>query len=376
MSGNLPASGRQVRSTLGADGTLVIDMAEVPVVPPGPGEVVVAVEAAPVNPSDIITLLASADARSAHYEPGRVSLQVPAAALPSRKGRFGLPLAVGITGAGTVIAAGTGAPFPVGARVTLLSLDRGMFGEFVTVPAATCAPLPEGVACAQAADVFCNPMTVMAMIEEVRLAGQHSLIHTAAASNVGQMLVRACREHGVALVNVVRRPEQAERLREIGAEHVVVSSAPDFFEALRDAISCTGARIAFDAIGGGTMADTLHRAMESVDAGRMEGYSPYGSYEPKVVHIYGYLDTSPTLLSSGDYGTAWAVDIWNMQTALGRVSASRRAEIMQAIFHRLHTDFASHFAHVIGLDRLLDRGTLTGIARMATGGKYLVDPRL
>lgn len=375
MASNLPGSGLQLQSTLAEDGTLSLRLAHAPVAQPGPGQVVVAIDAAPINPSDMMTLLASADPGQATFASEGVTARVSPHEAQARAGRFGQPLAVGLEGAGRVIAAGDGAEAMIGANVAVLSLSRGTFGQYVTVNASDCAPLPEGVSCVAGAGLFCNPMTALAIVETVRLEGHAAMIQTAAASNLGRMVVRICQEDGMPLVNVVRRAEQVELLRGMGAEHVVNSSLPTFREDLRAAIAATGARVAFDAIGGGAMVGELHRAMEDAAVARMEFYSPYGSPELKQVYIYGLLDTSPTVLDAADYGMLWDVRHWYMGATLDRVGPQRAGELMGRVLAGITTTFASQFAREITLAEALDRHTMLAYARQATGEKFLIRPQ-
>ena len=357
MTANLPSHGRQLHSTLAADGSLRLELVEVPVVQPGPGQVVVRVEAAPINPSDLMTMLASADPASGRFGDA-VQLQLAPEEFDRRRGRIGQPLSVGLGGAGTVLAAGDGAEELQGRSVAFLSLNRGSFGQYVTVGRDECALLPDGVSAAEGADVFCNPMTALAMAEHVKLEGQQALIHTAAASNLGQMLVRICQEDGIALVNVVRRQEQVDLLKGMGAEHVCNSSAPSFAEDLRRAVA------------------TLLRAIEDVAAAQLGYYSPYGSFGPKEVCIYGHLDTAPTVLHNGEYGMDWTVRMWAMPQTVARVGPQRAAEMRRRVLDGLKSTFASRFGHEVPLAQLLDREVMTAYARQSTGEKYLINPTL
>jgi NADPH:quinone reductase-like Zn-dependent oxidoreductase len=376
MTANLPSHGLQLRSTLAPDGTLRLTVAQAPVAQPGPGQVVVRMEAAPINPSDLMTLLAAADPASARVEGNAVLLRIAADDARLRAGRFGQALNAGLEGAGTVIAAGKGAEEFEGRAVALLSLTAGTFGQYVTIDATECAALPDGVSTREGAALFCNPLTALAIAETVRLEGGHALIHTAAASNLGQMLVKICREDGLALVNVVRRQEQADLLKSLGAEHVCNSSAPGFDEELRAAIAATGATMAFDAIGGGDSVAMLHRAMEDVAVSRLGFYSPYGSMEPKQVLIYGHLDRSPIALNGDEYGMDWTVRQWAMPQTMARVGPERADELRQRILDGLKTTFASHFSREISLAEALDPTILQAYARQGTGEKYLINPML
>ena len=380
MSGNLPRQGLQLQSTLEADGTLSVRLAEVDVAQPGPGEVLLRVEAAPINPSDLMTMMPAADPAQAEAsgapDDPRVTFRIAPEAAAARSGRFGQPLSIGLEGAGTVIAAGEGAEQLLGRRVAALTLSRGMFAEYKTVAAMECVPLPDGVSPQEGAGLFCNPLTALAIAETVRLEGQGALIHTAAASNLGQMLVRICAEDGIQLVNIVRRQEQAELLRGMGATHVVNSSEPGFEEALLAAVIETGAMIAFDAIGGGAMPGLLLKAMEDAARSRLSGYSPYGSSELKRVYIYGHLDRSPTVLHNEHYGLRFSVHHWAMPSTLARVGPERAAEMQQRVLQGIKTTFASHFGEEISLRQALDPRVMRDYASMATGRKYLLNPTL
>lgn len=375
-----PSHGMQLLSTLGSDGVLRLSLADTPVDRPGADEVLVRLEAVPINPSDLMTLLGPADPDRAQAggtaERPEAAIPLPPEALPAFAGRAGTPIQPGLGGAGLVIAAGRGCEDLVGRRVTALSMRRGAFGQYVTVSKDECAPLPPEVSAREGADVFCNPMTALAIAETVRLEGHTALIHTAAASNLGRMLVRICREDGIPLVNVVRRHEQAELLTALGAEHVCDSAAPDFRERLREAIAATGATVAFDAIGGGTMADTLLRAMEEVAAARMESYSPYGSLTLKQVYVYGHLDRSPIVLRNQGYGMFWDVRGWALPQTMARVGPERVGEMQRRVLAGLKTTFASHFNREISLAQALDPETIRAYSRMATGEKYLINPTL
>jgi NADPH:quinone reductase len=380
MIDNLPSHGLQLTSTLEADGLLRLALAEKPVDPPGDDEVVVRLEAVPVNPSDLMTLLAGADPAEATTE-GQASapgtcIPVPPETASAYRGRIGTPLEPGLAGAGTVIATGRNCERMIGRRVAALSMRRGTFGQYVTVSTAECALLPQGVSSREGADVFCNPMTALAIAETVRLEGHRALIHTAAASNLGRMLVRICQEDGIPLVNVVRRDEQAKLLGSIGADHICNSSAPDFAEQLRAAIAATGATIAFDAIGGGTMPGVLLEAMEDVAAARMGFYSPYGSLDLKSVFIYGHLDRSPTVLHNSRYGMLWDVRHWALPQTMARVGVERVGEMQQRVLAGLKTTFASQFNREISLAQALDPENLRACSRLATGEKFLINPTL
>lgn len=376
MNDNSPNHGLQLTSTLGADGTLRLALAEAPVDAPAADEVLVRLEAVPINPSDLMPLLAGADPATTRFGGNEVAIPLSPEAAQAYAGRVGAALQPGLAGAGTVIEAGADARHLLGRRVTLLSLRRGTFGQYVTVSTAECAALPEDVSAREGADVFCNPMTALAIAETVRLDGHQALIHTAAASNLGQMLVRICAEDGLPLVNVVRRAEQAQLLRDLGAEHVCNSADPDFAEQLRAAIAATGATVAFDAIGGGTSPGLLLAAMEDVAAAQMGFYSPYGSLTLKQVNIYGHLDRAPTVLHNARYGMLWDVCNWAMPRTLARLSPERIGAMNARVLAGIKTTFASHFTREISLAQVLDGETMLAYAKLATGEKFLINPTL
>lgn len=376
MSDNLPKQGLQLQSTLASDGTISVRLAEVDVPQPGPGEALIRVEAAPINPSDLMTMLPAADPAQGEARGGDLTFRISPEAASSRSARFGQPLPVGLEGAGTVIAAGKGAEHLIGKRVAALSLTLGMYAEYKLVNVAECAILPHAVSSREGAGLFCNPMTALAIAETVRLEGQGALIHTAAASNLGQMLVKICAEDGIQLVNVVRRQEQASLLRGLGAMHVVNSSEPGFEEALLAAARETGAMIAFDALGGGSMPGVLLQAMEGAARSRMAGYSPYGSTELKQVFIYGHLDRAPTVLHNELYGMMASTHLWAMPSTLARVGPERAAEMQQRVVAGIKTTFASSFAEEISLRQALEPALVREYAGMATGRKFLINPTL
>ncbi|RZK00156.1 MAG: NADH oxidase [Novosphingobium sp.] len=380
MNDNTPSHGLQLTSTLDADGTLRLALIEAPLDAPASDEVLVRLEAVPINPSDLMPLLAGGDPATAHFGGSaarpEVAIALPPEAAQAYAGRIGAALQPGLAGAGTVVAAGADAQHLLGRRVTLLSLRRGTFGQYVTVTTAECAPLPEDLSSREGADAFCNPMTALAIAETVRLDGHKALIHTAAASNLGQMLVRICAEDGLPLVNVVRRAEQAQLLRDLGAEHVCNSADPDFAAQLRDAIATTGATVAFDAIGGGASPGLLLEAMEDVAAAAMGFYSPYGSLTLKQVNIYGHLDRTPTVLHNARYGMLWDVRNWALPRTLGQLPPERIAAMNARVLGGLKTTFASHFTREISLAQVLDRETMAAYAKLATGEKFLINPTL
>ena len=370
----IPRTGRKVRSTVTADGELRLTLDDVVINPPVAEEVMVRMAAAPIHPADIMVLLAGADIAQVLRDGGTGAVVAPlsAAAQRASAARAGRPLEVGLEGAGTVVAAGAAGEALMGRRVALLSPTLGAYGEYCKVPASACLPLPDDTSARKGAAAFTNPLTALAMVETLHQIGERAMVHTAAASTIGQMLVHICAEDGIALVNIVRRQEQAELLRSLGASHVCVSSAPNYCEQLDAALAETGAMVAFDAIGGGGTASALVVAMERAAVAREQGYSPYGSSQMKRVYIYGRLDSSDTTIPKGAYGMRWSIEGWAMPPILDCAGAGRKAEMMQRIAAGLRDTFACHYGREITLDEIIDPDTMRGFGQQATGGKYLV----
>jgi threonine dehydrogenase-like Zn-dependent dehydrogenase len=298
--------------------------------------------------------------------------RVPPERLAVMSGRLDQALSVGNEGAGTVIAAGSEVTSLIG-RVVAIRATTGSYAKHQIVEAADCLVLPEGLSARDGAAAFINPLTALGMVETMRREGHSALIHTAAASNLGQMLVRLCRKDGVPLVNIVRSAEQVTLLRDLGAEYVVDSGAPDFVNALVVAIETTGATLAFDAIGGGTMASTVLSAMEAVQIRKLATYSRYGSPVHKQIYIYGVLDPRPKVLD-GQFGTAWSVGGWLMSWFYNKIGTADAARLSQRVADELRTTFASRFTAELSLQEALSLQAILAYSRRATGAKYLITP--
>jgi len=372
----MPSTTLEIRSRISREGELKLWLEEVPLPRPRPNEFVVRVEAAPLNPSDQILMLGSVDLTSLRAS-GTVNRpiiegRVPPERLAVMSGRLDRALSVGNEGAGTVIAAGSEATSLIG-RVVAIRATTGSYAKHQIVEAADCLVLPEGLSARDGAAAFINPLTALGMVETMRREGHSALIHTAAASNLGQMLVRLCRKDGVPLVNIVRSAEQVTLLRDLGAEYVVDSSAPDFVNALVVAIETTGATLAFDAIGGGTMASTVLSAMEAVQIRKLATYSRYGSPVHKQIYIYGVLDPRPKVLD-GQFGTAWSVGGWLMSWFYNKIGTADAARLRQRVADELRTTFASRFTAELSLQEALSLQAILAYSRRATGAKYLITP--
>ena len=366
----------EIRSRVSREGELRLWLEEVPLPRPSPNELVVRVEAAPLNPSDQILMLGSVDPTtlraSGTVDRPIIEGRVPPERLTAMSGRLDQALPVGNEGAGTVIGAGSEVTSLIG-RVVAIRATTGAYARHQIVKAADCLVLPEGLSARDGAAAFINPLTALGMVETMRREGHSALIHTAAASNLGQMLVRLCRKDGVPLINIVRSAAQVTLLRDLGAEYVVDSSTPDYANALVVAIESTGATLAFDAIGGGSMASTLLSAMEAVQIRKLATYSRYGSPVHKQIYIYGVLDPRPKVLD-GQFGTAWSVGGWLMSWFYNKIGTTDAARLRRRVADELTTTFASRFTAELSLQEALSQQAILSYSRRATGAKYLITP--
>jgi NADPH:quinone reductase-like Zn-dependent oxidoreductase len=378
MASAIPATALQMRSTIRGDGTLVVALEEVPVPEPGADEVLVRIEAAPINPSDLGLLFGPADPSTARVRGPAdrpvVAMDVPAALMKTVAGRVDQALPVGNEGAGVVVKAGSSGASQALLGRTVALFGGAMYAQYRCLPAALCLPLPEGATPAEGASCFVNPLTALGMVETMRREGHTALVHTAAASNLGQMLVKLCQADGVPLVNVVRRPEQVARLRALGAKHVASSSEPGFRDDLVQALVETGATLAFDATGGGDLADRILTCMEVAASRASSGYSRYGSSTHKQVYVYGGLDRSPTLLHR-TYGMAWGIGGWLLPLFLQKIGPEAARKLRERVAREIKTTFASHYAKEVSLAEALRPDAIAAYARQATGEKYLIRPQ-
>lgn len=377
MSSTSFEQGLQLHSKITSGGELELSLAMVPMPQPGENDIVVRVEAAPINPSDLGLLLGPADISAANASAGEhgpiIRAPVPPATLKGLKARLDQAMEVGNEGAGTVVAAGSGAAAQalIGKRVALAG--GAMYSQFRVTDARQAFVLPDGASAEQGASAFVNPLTALGMIETMRMEGHSALVHTAAASNLGQMLNRLCLAEEIGLVNVVRSPAQAELLRGQGAKHVVDSSADGFTDDLTAAITETGATLVFDAVGGGRLVGQILTAMEAGAVARMSEYSRYGSNTFKQAYIYGALDNRPTELSRA-FGFSWAIGAWLLTPFLQKIGMEGVMRLRAKVSAELTTTFASHYSGVLSLSEALDLTNIAAYARRATGEKYLIDP--
>jgi NADPH:quinone reductase-like Zn-dependent oxidoreductase len=377
MTEPLPATALQLHSLISADGSLELSLHDVPLPVPAADEVLLRVEATPINPSDIGLLFGAADLSTLQVggtaERPLVRAQVPAAAMKAMAGRIGQSMPVGNEGAGTVVAAGASAAAQALLGQTVAAIGGAMYGQYRAVRVDACLPLPPGATAAQGASCFVNPLTALGMVETMKREGHSALVHTAAASNLGQMLNRICLKDGIGLVNVVRKPAQVALLREQGAVHVVDSSEPGFEDRLTDAIAATGATLGFDATGGGRLGGQILAAMEAALLRKASDYSRYGSSTHKQVYLYGMLDTGPTEFRRS-FGMAWGMGGWLLFPFLQRAGAATTQALKQRVADELHTTFASHYRRQVTLAQALQADVIADYSARATGAKVLITP--
>ena len=377
MTNERPDTALQLRSLVTPEGTLELSLATVTVPDPKPDEVVVRVEASPVNPSDIGLLFGAADMTTAKASGGTdspvITASIPAAAMKAMAGRVGQSMPAGNEGAGVVVDAGSSGPAQALIGKTVAVLGGAMYSQYRCVHVSQCLELPEGTLPAEGASCFVNPLTALGMVETMRREGHTALVHTAAASNLGQMLNKLCMADQIDLVNIVRKPEQVEMLRAIGATWVCNSTSPTFMTDLTDALTATSATLAFDAIGGGRLAGQILTCMEAAANATATGYSRYGSTTHKQVYLYGNLDRGPTELTR-NFGMAWGIGGWLLTPFLQKIGSEAAQELQARVAAEVKTTFASTYTKSISLSEALTLEEIAAYANPTTGGKYLINP--
>jgi NADPH2:quinone reductase len=368
----MATTGKQLFTTLDPDGKLTVEVAESQFPDPTGNQVLVKMEAAPINPSDLALLLGQADLETGQFSPGKLVATMPEPFHSAMKGRHGQRLAVGNEGAGTVVATGDSdmAKALMGQRVACV--PGHAYSQYATADASMCLPLGD-ISSEEGASAFVNPMTALGFVENAKMDGQKAIVHAAAASNLGQMLVKICQEDDMGLVNIVRKPEQEQILRDLGAKWVVNSSASDFLPKLMEAIDATDAFYGFDPIGGGTTVDACFKAMERVAVGKMKDYNRYGSNQQKRMFIYGRLDTGPTILTPS-YGFGWTLSGWLLTPFLAQAGVETMVRMRQRVLAGLKTTFASSYKQKVTLEQMLEKDAASDYRQMKTGEKYLVTP--
>ena len=377
MSASIPATSLQLRSLIKSSGELEISLASITTPEPGPEEVLVRIEASPMNPSDLGLLFGAADLSTAKAggTPERpvITATVPEKLMKGMGGRVDQSMPVGNEAAGVVVKAGSSEAAQALLGKTVAILGGAMYAQYRCIKAVQCLVLPEGTTPAEGASCFVNPLTSLGMVETMRREGHKALVHTAAASNLGQMLNRICLKDGIGLVNIVRKQEQEDILRAIGAVHVVNSSVPTFLDDLTQALVATGATIAFDAIGGGKLAGQILGCMEAAANLTAKEYSRYGSSTHKQVYIYGGLDRGPTEINR-NFGMAWSVGGWLLTPFLQKIGFEAGQQLRQRVVAELKTTFASTYTREVSLADALRLDAIAVYGKHATGAKYLITP--
>jgi NADPH:quinone reductase-like Zn-dependent oxidoreductase len=370
-------TGLQLRTLIKKSGELEISLAQVAIAEPDANEVVVRVEASPINPSDLGLLVGAADMATAKMSGTRdapvITATVPEAAMKAMAGRLDESMPVGNEGAGVVIKTGSSDEAKALMGKTVSIIGGAMYAQYRTVRAKDCLVLPPGTTPADGASWFVNPLTALGMTETMRREGHTALVHTAAASNLGQMLNKICLKDGIGLVNIVRSAGQADILHKLGAKHVVDSTAPAFMDDLTNALVETGATLAFDAIGGGKLAGQILTCVEIAANKTAKVYSRYGSSVYKQVYIYGSLDPGPVVLNRA-FGMAWGVGGWLLTPFLQKIGAADVQKLRARVASELKTTFASHYTQVVSLQEALQLQNIAVYAKRATGEKYLINP--
>lgn len=376
MSAN---SSKEIRSMVTNEGNIEISIANVDMPIPGDDEVLIEVHAAPINPSDLGLLLSFAADLSTINVSGSgdetiTSMKIHPALMGAMKPRIDQSMPVGNEGSGVVVDAGTNAKEFIGKTVGLAG--GAMYSQYRCVPAVNCLVMEEGTSPAEAASSFVNPLTALAFIETMKMENHTAIVHTAAASNLGQMLVKICKDDDIPLVNIVRKQEQVDLLKDIGAKHICNTCDPDFMESLVSALVATGATLGFDATGGGNNGELpgqILAAMEVAANKMAKEYSRYGSDTYKQVYIYGGLDQSPTILKRS-YGMSWGLGGWLLTPMIGRIGMEKFQAMRARVAKEIKTTFASTYANEISFEEMLQPETIKSYAKQATGQKYLVNP--
>jgi NADPH2:quinone reductase len=370
---------REIRSMVTSEGNIEISIATVEKPTPSENEVLIKVEASPINPSDLgllisfaadldsLTLSGSGDATVA-------TIKVHPAMMGAMKPRLDQSMPVGNEGGGVIVEAGAKAKGLIGKTVGVAG--GSMYSQYRCVPATSCLVMHEGTTSADAASSFVNPLTALAFIETMKMENHSAIVNTAAASNLGQMLVKICKDDSVPLVNIVRKTEQVEVLKNLGAEYICDTSDPDFMKHLVAALIATGATLGFDATGGGNggkLPGQILSAMEIAANATAKEYSRYGSDIYKQVYIYGGLDQTPTVLNRS-FGMQWGLGGWLLTPMIGRIGMERFGQMRERVAKEIKTTFASHYTQEISFEEMLQPEIIKAYAKQGTGAKYLVNP--
>lgn len=377
MNSDTKKTALQLRTLVKQSGELELSLVSMPIPKPAENEVLVRIDAAPINPSDIGLLFGAADMSTATVAETAngpvVTARIPDKAMKSMAARLEMSMPAGNEGAGVVVGAGASDAAQKLMGKTIAVLGGAMYSQYRCVPVEQCLLLPPGTTPAEGASSFVNPLTALGMVETMRAEGHKALVHTAAASNLGQMLNRICQKDQIDLVNIVRSKEQEELLQKQGAKYVCNSSSDNFMQELTDALAATGATIAFDAIGGGRLAGQILSCMEAAANRTTKEYSRYGSTTFKQVYIYGGLDTRPTEFVR-DFGMTWSMGGWLLFPFLQKAGPETVARLKQRVAAELKTTFASHYTKEVSLAEALTLDAIAAYGKRSTGEKYLINP--
>jgi len=370
---------KEIRSNVTSDGNIEISIASVEKPVPAENEVLIKVEASPINPSDLgllISFAADLDSLdvSGSGDETVAKMKVHPGLMKAMTPRLDQSMKVGNEGGGVIEDAGADAKQLIGKTVGVAG--GAMYSQYRCVPASSCLVMDDSTTSAEAASSFVNPLTVLGFVETMKLENHSAILHTAAASNLGQMLVKVCKDDSIPLVNIVRKSEQVDLLKNLGAEHVCNTSEPDFMDSLVNALVATGATLGFDATGGGNegkLAGQILSAMEIAANKTAKEYSRYGSDTFKQVYIYGGLDQSPTILNRS-FGMQWALGGWLLTPMIGKIGMERFQQMRERVAKEIKTTFASHYTQEVSFEEMLQPETIKAYAKQATGEKYLVTP--
>lgn len=370
---------KEIRSKVTADGEIEISIATVTKPTPGEDEVLIRVEAAPINPSDLGLLLSfAADLNTINVSGSGdqtvTSVKIHPALMNAMKPRLDQSMPVGNEGAGIIEDAGANAKELIGKTVGLAG--GAMYSQYRCVPASSCLVMNEGTSSKEAASSFVNPLTALAFVETMKMEKHSAIVHTAAASNLGQMLVKICKDDNIPLINIVRKADQEKILKDLGAKYICNTSDADFMQDLIAALIETGATLGFDATGGGNNGELpgqILSAMEIAANKTAKEYSRYGSDTYKQVYIYGGLDPSPTVLKRA-FGMSWGLGGWLLTPMIGKIGMERFQQMRMRVAAEIKTTFASNYAAEVSLEEMLQPETIKSYAKQATGEKYLVSP--
>jgi NADPH:quinone reductase-like Zn-dependent oxidoreductase len=374
---DLPATNMTMLTLATEGGQLEVSLAALPMPEPKDHEVLVRVQATPINPSDLGLLFGAADMSTARTSTRDglplVTADIPAAGMRAMAGRLGEAMPIGNEGCGVVVKAGASPEAQALLGKTVAMLGGSIYAEYRALPVQMCMVLPDGTDPKDGASCFVNPLTSLAFTETMKMEGHSGIVHTAAASNLGQMLVKICAKDGIPLVNIVRSQAQADLLKGIGATHVVDSTSENFMTELTEALVESGATIGFDAIGGGKLAGQVLACMEAAAVKRMTTYSRYGSDTFKQLYIYGALDVGPTVLNRS-FGFSWNLGGFLLTPFLMKAGAETAQRMRARVVDELTTTFKSHYSHEVTLQEALNLDVIAGYNAKRTGEKYLIRP--